>query len=98
LLGKHPTPIKSNSAHVRGFTKEDILRFLDIWGGYQLIDFKGSNFYPFPPLLAKPLAKLFPNMAWGIFFLLRKTRNYDREFIEYPIKMNLETNFFTGEK
>jgi len=33
LLGKHPTCIKSNSAHVRGFTKYDILKFLDIWGG-----------------------------------------------------------------
>jgi len=62
------------------------------------MDFKGSNFYPFPPLLAKPLAKIFPNMAVAIFFLLRKTRSYNNEFIEYPIRMNLETNFFTGDK
>jgi len=75
VIGKQPTSIQNSSAHVRGYTKSDILKLLRIYGGYEVIVFKGSNFYPFPLLLAKPLAKCFPNMAWSIFFLLKKTKN-----------------------
>jgi len=32
-IGKQPTPIQNDSAHVRGYTKSDILQFLKIWGG-----------------------------------------------------------------
>ncbi len=75
LFGKQPTCIQNHSAHVRGFTKSDMLKFLNIYGGYEMISFKGSNFYPFPPVIAKPLAKIFPNMAWGIFsFYLEKNQ------------------------
>ena len=35
--------------------------------GFELDRFGGGNFYPFPPFLAKPLARMFPNLAWGIF-------------------------------
>ncbi len=97
LLGIQPSPIKSNSAHVRGFTRGDLLRFLDTWGGYRPIDFKGSNFYPFPPVLARPLARLFPSMAWGIFLLVEKTVPYKDGFIRYPREQGLETNFYLGE-
>ena len=100
LIGQQPSPIKSNSAHVRGFTKGDILTFLESCfpGGYVLRGFSGSNFYPFPPLLAKPMARLFPTMAWGIFFLLEKRRSYNREFLDYPVSKQLETNFYLGDR
>lgn len=99
LFGCQPSPIQSNSAHVRGFTKLDLIRFVgDCFpGGYHVINFGGSNFYPFPPLIAKPLARLFPNMAWGIFLLLEKKISYKREFLEYPLVNKLETNFFLGQ-
>jgi len=97
-LGRQPSPIKTRSAHVRGFTQHDLLNFLESCfpSGYELRDFKGSNFYPFPPIIAKPLAKILPNMAWGIFLLLEKTRPYEQEFLEYPAKEQLETNFYLG--
>ncbi len=97
-LGRQPSPIKTRSAHVRGFTQQDLLNFLESCfpGGYLLKDFKGSNFYPFPPIIAKPLAKLLPNMAWGIFLLLEKKQIYNQEFLEYPVKERLETNFYLG--
>lgn len=100
MFGKQPSPIKSNSAHVRGFTKGDILTFLESCfpGGYVLRGFGGSNFYPFPPLLAKPMARIFPTMAWGIFLLLEKKRPYNREFLEYPVSKRLETNFYLGDR
>ncbi|MFK5953153.1 MAG: methionine biosynthesis protein MetW [Desulfobacterium sp.] len=98
LLGRQPSPIKTASAHVRGFTKKDLLDFLESCfpGGYQFKGFGGSNFYPFPPFAAKPLAKILPSMAWGIFFLFEKQLSYYQEFIEFPEKQKLETNFYRG--
>lgn len=84
---------------MRGYTKSDLLRFLESCfpGGYQLKKFGGSNFYPFPPVMARPLARLFPNMAWGIFFLFEKQREYKDEFLAFPIRERLETNFYVGK-
>ena len=98
LFGRQPSPLKNNSAHIRGFTKPDLLRFLESCfpAGYRLVRFGGSNFYPFPPVLARPLARLFPNMATSIFFLLEKRREYGREFLDFPVRERLETNFFVG--
>jgi methionine biosynthesis protein MetW len=97
-FGRQPSPLKNNSAHIRGYTKQDIVHFLESCfpGGYRLISFGGSNFYPFPPVMARPLAKLLPNMAWGIFFLFKKQREYKNEFLEFPAKERLETNFYVG--
>lgn len=98
LMGKQPSPIKTNSAHVRGFTRGDILQFLESCfpNGYQLKAFGGSNFYPFPPVIAKPLARLFPSMAWRIFFLFEKQREYGRQFLDFPVRERLESNFCLG--
>lgn len=98
MLGRQPSPIRTSSAHVRGFTKGDVTRFLEdcFPGGYRLLFVGGSNFYPFPSAIARPLAKLIPTMAWSIFFLLEKCRAYDHEFLEFPITNELETNFFVG--
>jgi hypothetical protein len=83
---------------VRGFTRRDLETFLQCGfpGGYGLTGFAGSNFYPFPPLLARPLARMLPSMAWGIFLDFQKLRQYAREFLEYPARERLETNFYLG--
>lgn len=95
LLGRQPTALHLHSAHVRGFTRGGLLRFLDeaAPGLYRLVDRGGSNFYPFPPLVARPLARLLPSMAWGSFFLLRKSRPYEDDFVRYLERERLETNF-----
>jgi SAM-dependent methyltransferase len=97
-FGRQPTQIKSASAHVRGYTKGDILHFLESCfpAGYQLTAFGGGNFYPFPPVIAKPLARLFPTAAWGIFMMLRKSKAYSGEFLKFPVEQQLETNFWLG--
>jgi len=97
-LGRQPSPIKSASAHVRGFTKHDILNFVNVCfpNGYDLIGFGGSNFYPLPPFMAKPMASLFPTLAWGIFIMLEKRCPYHKQFLEFPINNKLETNYFLG--
>ena len=97
-LGRQPSPIKSASAHVRGFTRPDLMHFVDSCfpAGYRLEDFGGSNFYPFPATIARPLAKAFPSLAWGIFLKLKKSASYNRQFLEFPRAQQLETNFFVG--
>jgi SAM-dependent methyltransferase len=97
-VGRQPSPIRSASAHVRGFTKSDLEDFVSTCfkAGYRVNGWGGGNFYPFPPILAKPLAHVFPSMAWGLFLMLEKVRAYDGEFIRFPVDMKLETNFFVG--
>ena len=97
-LGRQPTCIQTASAHVRGFTKHDLLRFLNLNfpQGYELESFAGSNFYPFSPPIARPLAKLCPNMAWSIFLLLKKVKPYQQEFLDFPVRERLETPYFLG--
>jgi ubiquinone/menaquinone biosynthesis C-methylase UbiE len=96
LLGRQPTCINNASAHVRGFTKRDVLNFMQTcWpGGYEMVSFRGSNFYPLPQVLAKPMASMLPTAAVSIFFLLMKRSPYAGQFLEHP--ENLETNFFLG--
>jgi len=99
MLGRQPTSIQTASAHIRGFTKHDMMRFLSKCypNGYELEAFGGSNFYPFPPMIAKPLARIWSGGAVSIFLLLKKTRSYSSSFIEYPVTERLETNYFLGE-
>jgi SAM-dependent methyltransferase len=99
MLGRQPTCIQNNTAHVRGYTKRDMLRLLNTCfkDGYDLELFGGSNFYPLPSVFAKPLGKVFPNLAWGIFLLLKKRKHYISEFLEFPVDNQLQTNFYLGE-
>jgi SAM-dependent methyltransferase len=99
MFGYQPTSIKTNSAHIRGFTKKDLLDFINTIfpDGMELIDFKGSNFYPFPPFLANPLSSLFPNLSWGSVFLFKKIHSYNNQFIKYPVEKKYETNFYYGD-
>lgn len=98
LLGRQPSPIKTFSAHVRGFTRNDFLDFLEAGfsGGYRVLGFRGANFYPFPPFVARSAARLLPNLAWGIFFLLEKSRSYASEFLDALSVQEFETPFYAG--
>lgn len=99
LLGKQPTQHKVCSAHVRPFSKDDTLAFLNACfpDGYELAAFRGAQFYPFPLRMARLLAGSLPTFAFTIFFMIRKTREYGDEFAVYPGRAQLETNFWTGD-
>jgi hypothetical protein len=62
-------------------------------GGYELVAFRGSQFYPFPPQLARLLAETFPGAAFSISLMIRKKLQYHDEFAMYSM---LESNFWTG--
>ena len=95
LFGKQPSCVKITSAHIRGFTKGSLVKFAKI-GNLKLVNFKGSNFYPFSPIIAKILSHIFPSLSVGIFFLFKKEKFYHGEFLEFPTKEKLATDFFLG--
>ncbi len=97
-VGYHPTQNKLTSAHVRTFSRKDVYGFYkNIGAGFCKIDgFWGSQFYPFPKRIARMLSFLMPTFSFSIFFLIRKTAEYHKEFIEWPEKAHLETNYFIG--
>lgn len=98
LLGKQPTQMKTHSAHIRGFAHKEIINFFNITfpGGYELEDKKGSQFYPFPKTISRFLSYIFPSLSFSNFYLFKKTKKYNGEFLEYPVAAELETNFFIG--
>jgi ubiquinone/menaquinone biosynthesis C-methylase UbiE len=99
LFGVHPTCAKLISAHVRVFSKNDTIQFYrNIAGDILTIDqFYGSQFYPFPKIIARPLSAVFPSLAFSIFFLISKTKEYNGEFIEWLSKNLLETDYYRGQ-
>lgn len=100
LLGRHPTQHKLYSAHVRPFSKNDTVKFLGVCspGTFQVEHFAGSQFYPFPRVIARPLSRLLPGMAFSIFFSIKKVGQYQDGFINLPGAAGLETNFFVGDE
>lgn len=98
LLGQHPTQWKAHSAHVRPFSRHDLLRFYDICapGLYRKTMFRGSQFYPFPKPLARIACRLFPGCAFSIFLALKKTAPYNGSFLRHPVEAQLQTNFWLG--
>lgn len=100
LFGGHPTCNKSVSAHVRVFSKRDVKQFYNVIGGdsCKVERFYGAQFYPFPKGIARVLANTFPSLAFSSFYVIRKTGEFSTEFIDWPKKANLETNFFVGNQ
>jgi len=96
LAGCQPSCIRTNSAHIRGYTYGGFLSLVEIFDGYELNKFTGSNFYPFSPGLAKFFSKQFPTLAVCIFFELIKKNKYADEYIKYPSDNRLATNFYLG--
>ncbi len=97
-MGRQPSCVKNSSAHVRGWTKHDMLRFLETCfpGGYRLDGFGGGNFYPLPGWMARPLSQMLPNCSWAVFMDFVKEVDYVDSFLRWPVDQQLETNFFVG--
>lgn len=98
LFGCQPTQLKTYSAHVRGFAHKEIIKFFDqVWPkSYELISRQGAQFYPLPKILSRFLCRLVPSLAFSNFYLFRKIKSYQGEFLAYPKAAQLETNFFVG--
>ncbi len=100
LVGRQPSCLQNASAHVRGWTRHDLLQTLEQCypGGYTVKAGGGGNFYPFPPLAANLLAAVLPNMAWSVLLMLEKTAPYESQFMTYLETHRLQTNFYQGKQ
>jgi len=94
-LGMQPSPIDVLGPHVRGFVKGGFRDFIEEGGFFRVVEVKGSNFYPFPEILARPLARVLPGLAVSLFFRCRRTERPGR-FIQVLDARSFETPFFRG--
>jgi SAM-dependent methyltransferase len=97
-IGRQPTSLANWSAHVRGYTRGDLVATIDkpFPGGFRLAEAAGSNFYPLPAVLARPAARLWPGAAWAFFGRFEKARPYEGSYLRWPIENQLETSFYLG--
>lgn len=96
LLGKQPSSIRPLSAHVRGFTRGGMKECVEYGKFFHMEKFKGSNFYPFPSYIARPLSTFFPGLSVGIFFVFKRTNKEGNYLLGSGIE-EFETNYFKGE-
>lgn len=96
MFGKQPTCIKMFSAHLRGYTYKDFKTYIETDGYFEVLDVKGSNFYPFPACIAKILSKIFPKASVSIFIMIRRTEK-EGKFIDVLRTRFLETNYYIGD-
>jgi hypothetical protein len=69
---------KKSATTTSTFMVSSLLVSSFLWtGGMRLTFSRGANFYPFPPTLARRLAKVWPSAAWAVFLRLEKSRPYD---------------------
>lgn len=72
-VGQQPTSIETLGPHVRGFTLPALRRLLGSGGYFAVVACAGSNFYPFPPWVARRLARIWPGGAVSIFVCAQRT-------------------------
>jgi SAM-dependent methyltransferase len=95
-LGMQPSPIDVLGPHVRGFTKPGFRRFIETDGYFRVVEVGGSNFYPFPQSLARPLARLLPAFAVSLFFCCQRTGKAGR-FLDVLESRFFETPYYRGD-
>ncbi|MEZ6234087.1 MAG: class I SAM-dependent methyltransferase [Phycisphaerales bacterium] len=95
LMGRQPTSILLDSAHVRGLTRQGLRRLLAAAapGILRIEASAGSNFYPLPAWAARPAARVMPGLAVSAFFLIRKRAPYAAEILDYVKISRFETNY-----
>ena len=96
LFGKQPNCIRIAGPHVRGFTADGFIDFLELENCFKVVNFKGSYFYGmFYKKINIWLAAIFPKLCVSIFFTIVKDKN-SQPFSNYLEKQMLETNYYRG--
>jgi ubiquinone/menaquinone biosynthesis C-methylase UbiE len=97
LWGDQPSCIEMLGAHVRGITKDAFERFITADGYFAVQEVKGTNFYPFPPLMAKVLSRALPTLSVCLIIRIRRTPK-PGTFIEVLETRFYETDYWKGEE
>jgi len=94
-LGEQPASIELLGPHVRGMTKNSLVRFLTADDYFRVLQVRGANFYPFPPAMARHLSRWLPTLAVTLILLCQRT---DKEgtFIQVLKERLYETDYYQG--
>ena len=95
LFGEQPPVIRVLGPHVRGYVMRSLKEFAECRGYFEVLETRGSNFYPFPPWISRILARGFPDLAVSLFFRIQRTAK-PGTFAEVLSKIPFETRYFTG--
>jgi ubiquinone/menaquinone biosynthesis C-methylase UbiE len=96
LGGLQPTCLELLGSHVRGITAPAFKRFVEAGGYFKIKGIKGSNFYPFPPIISRILSRLLPTFSVSLFFEIERTAK-EGKFIEVLNSKFYETPYFKGD-
>jgi SAM-dependent methyltransferase len=72
-VGMQPTSIRTFGPHVRGFTMAEFRRFVEYGGAFRVTEAWGVGFYPFPAVLARLPARLFPGGSHTVLLIAEKS-------------------------
>lgn len=75
LFGHQPPAIHVFGPHVRGFTNDGLIDFLQADDVLSVERVLGGNFYPFSPAVSRVLARWFPGLAVSSFYVAIKQSN-----------------------
>lgn len=97
LLGRQPICSRMLGPHVRSITKGAFRAFITADGYFEILEVQGSNFYPFPPSIAKQLSRISPTLSISLYFCCRRTEKQGR-FIDVLKTRYYETPYYLGEE
>ena len=98
LFGGQPPCMKLLGPHVRGITKPAFRQFIERGGYFTLVNWRGSNLYPFPTALNKALSPLMPGLCASIHFVIRRTDKPGRfiDVLDSGVPGIADTPYFRG--
>ena len=97
MLGIQPICSRMLGPHVRSITKGAFRAFITADGYFDILEVQGSNFYPFPPRIAKHLSRIFPTLSISLIFCCRRTEKQGR-FINVLKTRYYETPYYLGDE
>jgi SAM-dependent methyltransferase len=72
IAGYQPPAIHVFGPHIRGFTVQGLTEFVEAGGCLKVKRILGGNFYPFPPVISRPLSQLLPGLSVSSFYILER--------------------------
>jgi ubiquinone/menaquinone biosynthesis C-methylase UbiE len=99
MFGQQPSCMPLLSPHVRGITKPSFKQMIEHCGFFELIAYKGSCFYPFPPSIDKVVSRLLPTLCSNSTFMIRRTPKAGRyiEILDSDVPGLGNTPYFRGQ-
>jgi ubiquinone/menaquinone biosynthesis C-methylase UbiE len=94
-LGEQPSSVELLGPHVRGFTKNSLVRFITADNYFRVLQVRGANFYLFPKAIARPLSRWLPTLSVVLIMLCQRTEKQGT-FIQVLKDRFYETDYFQG--